>query len=343
MKAVAKTNSGKGFELIDAPTPNPKKGEVLVKIKACSVCGTDVHIYNNDPPWDTRIKTPRIIGHEFTGVVEKIGQGVKRVKVGDTVANESHIYCGNCSQCKAGRPHTCLNIKAVGIDIDGSYAEHIVVPEHVLFKVSPKLPPHIATLHESFGNSVYTVSAGPVKGKTIAVFGLGPTGLFAVAVAKHWGAKKIIAVSGTKEHIDLGKRVGAHVVVDRHNENVVERVKEETNGDGVDVFYEMAGSQGAIEQGLKVLKPGGQATLLGLPPQQVCLMWSKDVVLKDITIRAIYGREIPHTWNLMKKLFTDKKFDISPIVTHKFKLDDFEKAIEVMKSGRSGKVVMFPE
>jgi len=343
MKAVAKTNSGKGFELIDARIPDPKNGEVLVKVKACSVCGTDVHIYNNDPPWDTRIKPPRIIGHEFTGVVEKIGRGVKRVKVGDTVANESHIYCKTCSQCKAGRPHTCLNIKAVGIDIDGSYADYVVVPEHVLFKVSPKLSPHIATLHESFGNSVYTVSAGPVKGKTIAVFGLGPTGLFAVAVAKHWGAKKIIAVSGTKEHIGLGKKVGAHVVISRHEEDVIQRIKEETNGEGVDVFYEMAGSQGAIEQGLKVLKPGGQATLLGLPPQKVNIEWSKDVVLKDITIRAIYGREIPRTWDLMKKLFADKKFDISPIVTHKFKLDEFEKAIEVMKSGRSGKVVMFPE
>ncbi len=342
MRAVAKTKNAPGLELVNVPIPEPKAGEVLVKVKAASVCGTDIHIYNNDPPWDTRIKTPRILGHEFTGVVKKLGQGVKSVKVGDTVANESHIYCKNCAQCKNGRPHTCLNIRAVGIDINGSYAEYLVVPEHVLFKVSPKLPAHIATLHESFGNSVYTVSAGSVKGKTIAVFGLGPTGQFSIAVAKYWKAKKIIAVGGTQIHLDLAKKVGADVVINRHTEDVLQRIKQETDNEGVDVVLEMSGSQTAIEQGLKALKPGGQATLLGLPSQKINVDWSKDIVLKDITIRGIYGREIPRTWDLMKELFADKSFDISPIVTHKFKLSEFQKAVDIMKEGNCGKVVLLP-
>src|SRR3989338_844608 len=341
MRAIAK-KEGIGFEVVDAKKPEPKKGEVLVKVNAASVCGTDIHIYNNDAPWNTRITPGRIIGHEFTGVVEAVGEGADRVKVGDTVANESHISCGKCSQCKAGRIHTCLNIKAVGIDINGSYAEYVSVPQHVLFKVSEKIPPHIATLHESCGNSVYTVSAGPVKGKAIAVFGLGPTGLFAIAVARHWAAEKIIAVGGTKIHLDLAKKVGADVLVDRHKGNVIEQIKEATAGEGVDVVLEMSGAQAAIEQGLKVLKPGGQMTLLGLPAQKVNVDWSKDIVLKDITIRGIYGREIPKTWDLMKELFADKKFNIEPIVTHKFKLEDFEKAVQIMKEGNCGKVVLLP-
>lgn len=342
MKAVAKTKSAPGLELIDVPKPEPKAGEVLVKVKAASVCGTDIHIYNNDAPWDTRIKPPRILGHEFTGIVEKVGEGVKSVKVGDTVANESHIFCGKCSQCKSGRPHTCLNIKAVGIDINGSYAEYVSVPEHVLFKVSPEIPAHIATLHESFGNSVYTVSAGPVEGKTFAIFGLGPTGQFAAAVAKYWKAKKIIGVGGTKEHIELAKKVGADVVINRHNEDVLARIKQETNNEGVDVVLEMSGSPAAIEQGLKSLKPGGQITLLGLPTQNITVNWSKDIVLKDITVRGIYGREIPRTWDLMKELFADKSFSIEPIVTHKFKLSEFQKAVDIMKEGKCGKVVLLP-
>ncbi len=342
MRAIAKKD-GIGFELIDAKKPEPKKGEVLVKIKAASVCGTDVHIYNNDAPWNTRVAKGRIIGHEFTGTVEKVGEEVTGLKAGDTVANESHISCGKCSQCKAGRVHTCLNIRAVGVDIDGSYAEYVSVPQHVLFKVSEKIPAHIATLHESCGNSVYTVSAGPVKGKVIAVFGLGPTGLFAIAVAKHWGTKKIIAVGGTKIHLDLAKKVGADVLVDRHKGDVVEQIKSATAGEGVDVVLEMSGAQAAIENGLKVLKPGGQMTLLGLPAQKVNVDWSKDIVLKDITIRGIYGREIPRTWDLMKELFADKKFSIEPIVTHKFKLEDFEKAVQIMKEGNCGKVVLLPQ
>ncbi len=331
-----------GFELKEIDIPKVGDNDVLVKVKACSVCGTDVHIYNNDPPWDSRIKPPRTIGHEFTGVVEKTGKNVKRIKVGDTVANESHVFCGKCFQCKMGRIHTCQNIKALGIDQDGSYADYIACPEDNVFKISPNIPPHIATLHESLGNSVYTVYSAPSKDQTVVIFGPGPNGLFSTILEKYWGAKKVIVVGGTQEHLNLAKKCGADVVINRHNEDVLDRIKEETNGNGADVFLETSGSPAAIEQGLKSLRSGGHAVLLGLPKEKVTLDFSKDIVLKDITIKGIYGREIPKTWDVMKKLFADKKFDVSPVVTHKFKLEEFEKAIKIMSEGKGGKVVMFP-
>ena len=166
--------------------------------------------------------------------------------------------------------------------------------------------------------------------------------MFAIAVAKYWGAKKIIAIGGTQEHIVLAKKAGADAVINRHEADVIDAIKKETSSEGVDVVLEMAGVQTSIEQGLKVLKPGGQITLLGLPAQKVNVDWSKDIVLKDITIRGIYGREIPRTWDFMKELFADKRFDISPIVTHKFRLEEFEKAVQVMKEGKCGKVVLLP-
>jgi len=342
MRAIRKMKPGKGMELTETGILKPDYGEVLVNVKACSLCGTDIHIYNWAPPWDTRIKPPRTTGHEVCGDVVEVGGGVKGLQEGDFVSAESHIACNACYQCKMGNLHICRDIKFFGVDIDGTWAEYVVMPEQNAWKNPKDMKPEIATLQESLGNSVYTVSEAGVFGKTVSVFGLGPTGLFAIGLAKAGGASRIMAVGGTELHLKLAKKMGADVLINRHNEDAVKRIMEETDGIGADVLLEMAGSQAAIEQGLKSLKATGKACLLGLPPQKVTVDWSKDIVLKDITIRAIYGRLMFKTWDQTSKLLLSKRIDIEPVITHRLKLEEWEKGIEAAASGQAGKVVMFP-
>lgn len=345
MQAVAKTKPGPGLELIEAPIPQPKANEILVKVKACSLCGTNVHIYDWHPPWDVRFKDfPRIEGHELGGEIIEKGNDVQGFEIGDLVGADSHIACWHCHQCLIGKAHICANLKFFGIDVDGSFAEYMVLPAANAWKTPKSFPPEYAALQESIGNSVYTIhtQAEYIIGKNVTIFGTGPTGLFATGLAKLAGAAKIIVIAGTEEHKGIAKKMGADVIIDRHKEDVVKRIMDETNGHGSDVLLEMSGAQEAIEQGFKSLRQGGNAALLGLPSKPVTIDWSKLLVLKDARIRGIYGREMFKTWEITTGLLNSKKLDISPVITHRYKLSEFANAYETMKSGKCGKVVMFP-
>lgn len=343
MKAVRKMKKAPGLGLADIPVPVPKGYEVLVKVKACSLCGTDVHIYDWEHPWsEGRIFPPRTIGHEICGEVIETGSGVALVQEGDLVSAESHIFDGKCMQCRMGNMHICENLKFFGVDVDGFFAEYAVIPETNVWKNPDDMKPEIATLQESIGNSVYTVFSHEVAAKTVAVFGAGPTGLFAAGLLRAAGAACIIAVAGSKLHLDLVRKMGADFVINRHESDPVKAIMELTEGKGVDVFLEMSGSGAALNQGLKTLRPRGQASILGLPTKDVCVDMAKDVVMKDITVRGIYGRKIWDTWLTTSKLLSAGRFDPSPVITHRLRLDDFEKGIEAMKKGEAGKVVMLP-
>jgi len=343
MRAVRKTKEGQGLELVDIPIPDPEDHEVLVKVGACSLCGTDVHIYNWEHPWsEGRIKPPRTTGHEVCGEVVKTGKDVTLVQEGDLVSAESHIFDGKCMQCRMGNMHICQNLKFFGVDVDGFFAEYAIIPETNIWKNSPDMPVEIATLQESIGNSVYTVFSQDVTAKTVAVFGGGPTAQFAIGILKAAGAASIIAVAGSKLHLDIAKKMGADVVINRHEKDPVQEILELTDGLGADVFLEMSGSGAALNQGLKALRPRGSASVLGLPTKDVCIDMSKDFVMKDITVRGIYGRKIWDTWLTTSRLLSSGKFDPTPVITHRLRLDDFEKGFEAMMSGEAGKVVMFP-
>jgi threonine 3-dehydrogenase len=239
--------------------------------------------------------------------------------------------------------HICENVKFFSIDVNGFFAPYAVMPATNAWKNPASLKPEIATLKESMGNSVYTVSEARVKGKNVVIFGLGPTGLFATGIAKAMGAEKVIVVGGTDLHRRIAKKVGADTVVNRHEEDAIKRIKEETNDKGPDAVLEMSGAVSAIQQSVDVVRPTGIVCLLGLPTQEVALDVSKKIVLKDITFRGIYGRKMWDTWKITSDLLDNKKLDITPIITHKLKLSEFEKGIEVMKKGECGKVVMFAE
>ncbi|MDD1745813.1 MAG: L-threonine 3-dehydrogenase [Candidatus Methanoperedens sp.] len=343
MKAIRKIKEGPGLEIVDISVPGPEDHEVLVKVKACSMCGTDVHIYNWEHPWSGgRIKPPRTIGHEVCGEVVEIGDEVTLVQEGDLVSAESHIFDGKCMQCRMGNMHICENLKFFGVDVDGFFAEYAVIPETNVWKNTPDMPFEIATLQESIGNSVYTVFSNDVTAKTVVVFGGGPTALFAIGILRAAGATCIISVAGSGLHLDIAQKMGADVIINRHEKDPVKEILALTGGKGADVFLEMSGSGYALNQGLKSLRPTGRASILGLPTKDVSIDISKDLVMKDISVRGVYGRKVWDTWITTSRLISSGKFDPSPVITHRIKLKEFEKGFQAMKSGESGKVVMTP-
>jgi len=341
MRAVRKLRPGKGFELVEMEAPRPKEGELLIKVKAASVCGTDIHIYNWDSPWPDKMALPKTMGHEVCGEIIEAGNGVKRFSEGDNVSAESHIACGSCHMCRTGNLHICQNIKFFSIDQDGFWADYAILPEQNAWKNPAKMRPEIATLQESMGNSVYTVMESNVPGKLVAIFGSGPTGLFATGISKAMGAAKVMMVYGSELHGKIGKKMGADVLINRHEQDPVQAIKDLTGGIGADVVLEMSGVGEALNQALKAVRLRGQVTILGLPTKPVIIDVSRDIVLKDLAIRGIYGRKMWDTWLATSRLLS-RGLDISPVITHKLALEDWKKGIEAMESGQSGKVVFLP-
>jgi threonine 3-dehydrogenase len=345
MRALLKKKPGPGLEmdLVDIPHPGPN--EILVKVRATSICGTDVHIYKWDAWAQSRIKPPLIIGHEFCGEVVEVGKEVKSIKVGDFISAESHIPDYTCPVCRKGQPHICQNLKILGVDTNGSFAEYVVIPEICAWKSDPNLDPAIASIQEPLGNAVYAVLAEPISGKTVAVFGDGPAGNNAVAVAKAAGAGTIFQIGKHRSRLEIGRKMGADFSINvAEGQDPVKIILEKTEGVGVDVVLEMAGSQQALEQGFAVLRKGGRFTAFGIPSDKVSLDWANALIFKGAHVIGINGRLMWETWYQMAELLKSGKLDPSPIITHKIPLDNFEEGFRLLTSPERdvGKVVMFP-
>ncbi len=342
MKAVVKTHAGPGFELREVPIPQIGHHDILIRTRATSICGTDIHIYN----WDTwaanRIKPPIIIGHEFCGDVVEIGAQVTEVHIGDFISAESHIVDHTCDLCRTGMAHICRNTQIIGVDRDGSFAEYVALPAANAWHNPPTMAPEIAALEENFGNAVHTALETPVVARKVLVTGCGPVGVMTIAVAKAAGARAIYASDISEYRLALAKKMGADVTVNPMQENLVTRVMEETNGEGVDVLLEMSGAPSAIRDGLTLLKSGGHAVLLGLPSKPFEFDLANLVIMKGITVHGIAGRKLWETWYEIRGLLRSGAVNLEPVITHRFKLEEFQKAFETMMSGDSGKVVLFP-
>ncbi len=345
MQAVAKTQSGPGFETIQAEVPTPGPRDVLIKVQATSVCGTDVHIYK----WDTwsqgRIKPPLIVGHEFTGEIVAVGAHVRpnESQVGDFVSAESHIVCGTCQQCRLGLGHICPNTRIIGVDTDGCYAEYIAIPVENTWRNPASMSVAVASLQENFGNAVHTVAAVDVRGKTVLVTGCGPAGLMSIPVARAFGAEVIVATDLSPYRLDLARKVGADLAINPATENLAVRASDAVRDKGFDVLLEMSGAPPALVQGLDLLKPGGDAALLGLAPGKLAdFDLNNLVIMKGVTVHGIAGRRLWETWYQMRALLAAGVVDLQPIITHEFPLSRWRDALETMASGKSGKIVMYP-
>ncbi len=334
MLAVLKEKSQSGVVIKDVPPPKPQKDEILVKVKYASICGTDIAIYDWNPWAAAHIKPPQIIGHEMVGEVVEINSKEKTdIIIGDLVSSETHIFCQNCYQCSIKNYHICENMELFGIGRNGAFAEYATIPLKTTWKNDASIPVEAMSVQEPLGNAVNVVTKAEVKGKKVLVMGLGPTGLCAGMVAKAYGAKEIVGVNRREYRRDLAMKLGF--------DRAVNEIDESEYGT-FDAVLEMSGNRIGIQVALDAVRIGGKIIAFGIPKENIDIDWGKYMINKEITIGSVFGRMIWDTWKDTTKLLIDKKVDLRKIITHRFKLSEFEKAMEVMKSGECGKVLLVP-
>jgi len=343
MQAVVKAHAAPGVEMREVPIPAPASGEVLVRVQAASVCGTDLHIFNWDPWARGRIHPPLIPGHEFCGAVAAVGKGVTTVKEGDLVSAEMHVACGKCLQCRTGLAHICQHVRILGVDADGAFAGYAIIPESNIWKLSPSIPHDYASLLDPLGNAVHTVLAGDIAAKTVAVTGCGAIGLFSIAVAKACGAAMVYAIEVNAHRRAVATQMGADLALDPTTDHVEKIILDATGGTGVDVLLEMSGHPEAIRLGFALLRTGGRASLLGIPSRPFELDFAKDIIFKGAIVQGINGRKMFETWFQMEALLATGKLNLEPAITHRLKLSEFPQAMQLLQSGEAIKVILRPD
>src|SRR6202171_1101128 len=343
MKALRKMRPERGATLESVAIPNIAPHEVLVRVSAASICGTDLHIYGWDRWSASRIKPPLTFGHEFCGFVERIGEAVSSVAPGAFVSAEMHVNCGHCHQCRLGEAHICQNLRIIGIDQDGCFAEFVRIPAANIWKIDPAIPQHYGAILDPLGNAVHTVLAGPIAGRTVLVTGCGPIGLMAIAVAKACGSSTVFATETNEHRRAMAKKMGADVVLNPAETDSVARIKSETGGTGVDVLLEMSGNPAAIQQGFRALRAGGRASLLGIPTESVPLDLVNDVIFKGATVQGIYGRRMYGTWVQMTSLLKSGRLNLEPLFGERTPMEKFENAFALLQGGLAGKILMYPD
>ncbi len=355
MKAVQKTRPEVGAEMVELPVPGDlKPGWVLIKVKATSICGTDVHIWNWDPWAQGRIGVkalPQTLGHEFCGEVVELGPHCTRIKVGDFVSGETHIYDPGDLTSMLGIFHVGKNMKILGVDTNGCFADYVVVPEIVLWKNDKSVPPEYTTIQEPLGNACYAVMGedNDIFGKTMLITGDGPISLFAIGIARAAGAAKIIQFGKQQFNMDIGKKMGADVQVYTNMTEPEERTKivmEHTGGWGVDIALEMVGSQDSIDDCFRLVRKGGRVSAFGIAPTSPCPVdYNNGIVFKGAQVHGISGRKIFDTWYRNGNMLANGRIDPTPVVTHLFPLDDYANAFKTMteRPRKSAKIVLFPE
>jgi threonine 3-dehydrogenase len=342
MKALRKTKAAKGLEIQKVPVPSIGALDVLVRVTATSICGTDLHIDGWDRWSQGRIKPPVTLGHEFCGIVESVGEDVSAVRPGDFVSAEMHLNCGHCHQCRLGEAHICQNLKIIGIDMDGAFAEFVKIPATNIWKLDAAIPEHYAAILDPLGNAVHTVLAGAIAGQTVLVTGCGPIGLMSIAVAKACGSSTVFATETNEHRRAMAEEMGADHVLNPACEDPVKKILDATGGTGVDVLLEMSGQPAAIQQGFKALRAGGRASLLGIPTENVPLDLVQDVIFKGATVQGIYGRRMYGTWVQMTALLKAGRVNLEPLFGERMVLDNFEAAFAKLHSGMAGKILMYP-
>ncbi len=338
MKALAKSRSEPGIWLIDTPPPEPGHNDVLIRIRQTAICGTDMHIYHWDDWAQQTIPVPMVVGHEYVGEIAAIGSEVKGFAVGDRVSGEGHITCGHCRNCRAGRRHLCRNTIGVGVNRPGAFAEYLTIPAFNAFKIPDNIPDEMAAIFDPFGNAVHTALTYDLVGEDVLITGAGPIGIMAAAVARHVGARHVVITDINPYRLQLAADMGATRAVNVAEESLDTVMSELGMTEGFDVGLEMSGAPQAFDSMLNAMNHGGRVAILGIPPSTMAVDWNQ-VIFKGLTLKGIYGREMFETWYKMASLI-QSGLDLSPMITHRFSVDDFQQGFETMASGQSGKVLL---
>jgi threonine 3-dehydrogenase len=343
MQAIVKAGEGPGVEWRRVPVPDPGPDEVLVRVRASAVCGTDLHIAQwNAWARNAGIRLPLVMGHEFCGEVVGTGSRVRALKPGAYVAGETHLPCGACYQCRNGLQHICGNLKLFGIHRDGCFAEYATIPEQCAYPVPATIPPRIAAMLEPLGTSLRAVLEMDVSGGSVVVIGCGPIGLFAIASARALGASRIIGLDVREERLGLARKVGCGLMLDPLHTDVTARVLEATDGVGADAIIEASGNAAALESAFRFLRKGGRCALIGLPSVPVRLNLGPDVIFKEATIVGIHGREMFRTWTRMQELLSSGLLNVDPVATHEMPLSEAAEGLALLERGDGGKVILVP-
>lgn len=338
MKALVKHSPKEGIWMEDVPDPKCDPGEVRIRITHTAICGTDKHIFEWDEWAQNNLNLPLIVGHEFCGIIDEVGPHVTHYKVGDRVSGEGHITCGNCRNCRAGKKHLCPETIGVGVHRDGAFAEYLVIPESNVWPLHEDIPSEIAAFFDPLGNAVHTALAFNITGEDILICGAGPIGMMAAAICKFSGSRNIVVTDINDYRLNLAKDLGASRTVNPRKEDIGTVFEELGISHGFDVGLEMSGNPEAFNQMISLMYNGGNIALLGLLPNSTKVDWNK-VIFKGLNIKGIYGREMYDTWYKMTQMIRSG-LSVSKVLTHHFKIDDFQKAFKVIESGNCGKVVL---
>ena len=331
------------MQVREVPTPVCGPSDVLIRVHAAGVCGTDLHIWEWDAWASGRLKPPVVIGHEFAGEIAALGAEAAAeglLAVGDKVTAEGHIVCGHCLQCRTGHAHLCSRTRIIGVDRDGAFADFIAMPASNVMKLDG-IPMDIGAIMDPMGNAVHTVlEGGEVPGSTVFVLGCGPIGCFACGVAKAAGASLVIASDLNDMRLSLAAKMGADVTLNPSRDDVLARIRELTAGDGVDLVCEMSGHPAGHTQAFAAARLGGRVNLLGTPSRTTEVDFARDVIFKGLTLYGVTGRKMYTTWQQMARFLRNGQLDPLPVVTHRFPLEKIAEAISVIKDGKAGKVIL---
>ena len=338
MDAIVKPTAGPGLELRKVPVPEPGFGEVRIKIHKTAICGTDVHIYNWDPWAQEHITHPPMtIGHEYVGEIDKLGEGVDHLVVGQRVSGEGHITCHHCRNCRSGNIQWCKDTKGVGVDRDGAFAEYIVIPAINVIEIDESLDEDVVSFFDAFGNATHTALMWEMVAEDVLITGAGPIGIIAGAICKHAGARRVVITDINDYRLGLAKKLGVDAAVNTAKEDLREVMKQLHIVEGFDIGLEMSGAGAALKQMFSVMRTGGKVSLLGISNKPVELNMN-DIIGRGLTLQGIYGRKMDN-WHQMSYM-VQGGLDLTPVITHRFHYTEFEKGFEAMNSGKSGKVVL---
>lgn len=338
MQALAKLKAEPGIWQTTTAIPEIGHNDLLIKIRKTAICGTDVHIYKWDDWAQETIPVPMVVGHEYVGEVVAVGAEVHGFAVGDRVSGEGHITCGYCRNCRAGRRHLCRNTVGVGVNRPGAFAEYLQLPAMNAFKLPAEVSDELAAIFDPFGNAVHTALSFDLVGEDVLITGAGPIGIMAAAVARHVGARHVVITDVNDYRLALAQKMGVTRTVNVAQESLRSVMTELNMSEGFDIGLEMSGVPAAFTSLLAAMNHGGRVAMLGIPPRDTAINW-QDVIFKGLIIKGIYGREMFETWYKMASLI-QSGLDLSPIITHRFAVADFQQGFDAMLSGQSGKVIL---
>lgn len=339
MKALIKEKPVRGATFTDLTIPQIGEDELLVRVQAAAICGTDIHIYQWNEYASSRIRLPLLFGHEYAAEVVEVGKGVTHFKKGDRVAAETHVPCGHCYQCTTGFQHICKDMKILGVHMNGAFAEYSVLPAVCAWKLDPAISYEIGATMEPFGIGVHAISKTKPAGKKVIVFGCGPIGIYAQMVAKLSGAEYVIGVDISRERLDLARKMGTDIVLNAKEVNVVEEVVKITKGFGTDIVVELTGNKAVVNDATRTLRRGGDIVLVGLFSGPVEIDLVNNVIYKEANVYGVTGRIMWDTWWTAQSMILSGKMDISPVITHRFDLEDYDKAFQLAESAATGKIL----